>query len=462
MKNTKTSLYRINLFAQAALLAVSLLLPVVLMQDRAGAATIQNRFIDMSSVQSSGSDSSNGSGRNGDDAFGQNVTYTVGFDMPITDDVGAIVVEFCENADGGPITLQTCTAPAGLDVNTGTAVAEQNGITGFSKITDGVVDAANRFGVSIASGSEINILSNIDTTRFANSDVKFDITGITNPSASNETFYARIIVYSDSANLPATSWVPTATGDNGVGTYTHDGGVALATASHLTVSARVQEVLQFCIGTQVGSSIGPATGDDCLDLGGTDLDLGVVDSGNIQRTSDTDIDPIGAPSGNNGLAMIRTNAIDGAAIYYKAEQESGITDGAGTLRQTGIDDCGTIANVNNACFNSAGGESPDPTKVTINTGIELFGMTLRNRITTTGGNTDVLTCDINYNGDGSCGPGAATQYAWDPSGEFDTLATSTGPIDDELVEVEFAATASPTTPTGAYTVTANFVATSQF
>jgi hypothetical protein len=424
----------------------------------------------MSSTLSSGGSSSSGSGRDGGDAFGQSVTYTVGFDMPSTGNVDAIVVEFCSDTNGGPIILQTCTPPTGLDVDTGTAVANQVGISSFTKIGS-IVPAANRFGIE--NGTPQSITSNtadttvIDGRTYANADVKFDITGITNPTVLG-SFFARIIVYDDNTSLPATSWVSTATGDNGIGTRVHDGGVALSVANHLTLTARVQEVLQFCIGTDddsitAGLNGGPGarvSGNDCTDVDGTAIDLGVVDSNSVQRTSDADV----GTSGNDGVAMVRTNAVDGAAVFYKAEQETGLSNGGdGTLRQAGIDNCTTIAAVNNACFNSAGGDITDPAQSAIAAGTELFGMTLTNQDESAGGNTtNSLVCDADYDGDGSCGAGAATGYAWDPTEAFDIIAASTGPIDDEMVNIEFAATASSTTPTGLYTVTANFVATAQY
>ena len=461
--NVLHTLARANAIVVAGVVALSALVPMLLIREKAGAATIVNRYIDMSSTMSSGGNSTNGSGRDGGDAFGQTVTYTVGFDMPSTGNVGAIVVEFCSDSAGGPIILQTCTAPTGLNVNTGTAVANQNGISGFSKIAT-IVPANNRFGIE--NGTPQSITSNttdtttVDGRTVPASDVKFDITGITNPTSAG-TFYARIIAYAANGNLPTTSWVSTATGNSGIGTRAHDGGTALSVANHLTVTARVQEVLEFCIGTETSSTLtgGPGargTADDCTDVSGTDLDLGVVDSNNIQRTSDGDIN-------NDGVAMIRTNAIDGVAMFYKAEQETGLSNGgAGALRIAGVDDCTTISAVNNACFNSAGGNVTNPSQSAITAGTELFGMTLTNHDTTAGGATNAVTCNSNYDGDGSCGAGAATGYAWDPTEAFDTLASSTGPVDDEIVNIEFAATASPTTPTGLYSVTANFVATAQY
>ena len=50
-----------------------------------------NRFIDMSATQAS-----EGSGRDGGDTFGQNVTYTVSFDLGTAHtNLEGIVVQFC-------------------------------------------------------------------------------------------------------------------------------------------------------------------------------------------------------------------------------------------------------------------------------------------------------------------------------------------------------------------------------
>lgn len=448
--NVLRPLARANAFVAAAVIAGSALLPAILLQGSASGATIENRFIDMSSALSS-TPSSNGSGRDGGDAFGQSVTYTVGFDMPSTGNVGAIVVEFCSNS---PIYLDSCTAPTGMDVDTGTAVANQNGISGFTKVGAAIVPAANRFGIE--NGTAQSITSNTaDTstvdgiTTYPNADVKFDITGITNPTTLG-SFYARVYVYSANTNLPGTAWDATATGATGVGTPVHDGGYALATANELTITARVQEVLEFCVGTDTDSSLANAAADDCGDVTGTDLSLGVVDSNSVSKTS-----TIAVP--NDGVFLIRTNALNGASVFYKSEQDTS----SGKLKQTGAT-CSGVS-LADACFNSAGTTQVDID--TLNAGdssTERFGMTLRDLNTTSGGATTALSCTADYDGDGSCGTGAVTGYAWDDTGSFDTLVSATGPIDDEKASIEFAATAAPTTPTGLYTVTANFVATSIF
>jgi hypothetical protein len=103
-------------------------------------------------------------------------------------------------------------------------------------------------------------------------------------------------------------------------------------------------------------------------------------------------------------------------------------------------------------------------------GTEAFGMTLIGIDTTNGGATTNFNRDAAYDGDGTTG-GSCTAanagtdeacWAWADSGVFDTIASSASVIDYEMAEMAFAVTAGPTTPTGLYTVTANFVATATF
>jgi hypothetical protein len=101
------------------------------------------------------------------------------------------------------------------------------------------------------------------------------------------------------------------------------------------------------------------------------------------------------------------------------------------------------------CFNSAG-----TSETTIVAGTELYGMAAHS-MDTTNGTTTNITRDAAYDF-------GSTGYAWDDSGSPDILATSTTVVDDEMLNLKFAATASATTPTGAYTVTATFIATATF
>ena len=449
--NVLRPLARANAIVSAAVLTAAAFLPAVLLSSSAGAAQLTSRYVDLSSVQSSGGDSSEGSGRDSDDAEtpnpGSDVTYTVGFTTDAVGDynVGGVVVEFCSNS---PIIGLACTAPAGFSLDptgafdpgsgtdsTNLAIANQSGITDF------VIDTAN-------SDDNTLVLTRTAASVTAGTAIEFDLgstaadDGIYNPTAEG-TFYARILTYTTTAAAQGyTSTVP--------GAFEDDGGVAMAIANQLTITARVQEVLQFCVGTtDAGAS------SDCTDISGTDIDLGVVDSNSVQ-TSATDA----------GLAMIRTNAANGAVVYYKAEQDTS----SGQLKIAG-QACSGVT-ITDPCFNSAigTGTAAAPVSNTIVNGTEEFGMTVTAVDTSNGGATTNLTRDAAYDGNGaangSCTAADAGSdeecWAWADAGSFDQLASSSTVLDDEMLEIAFAATAAPTTPTGLYTVTANFVATSTF
>jgi hypothetical protein len=414
-KNTiLLSLKRSSAITQALVIASAALLPAILLSGQASGAQLTARYVDLSSVQSSGGNNTEGSGRDGGDAAGQDVTYTIGFTTGTLNDTEAVVIDFCSDS---PITGDTCTAPTGFNVNEGTlALANQTGTGG------------NNFSIDAATDTNTLVLSRTALNIAASTAVEFDLgttaaaNGITNPT-TNGTFYARILTYDTLATAQAYT-------DTAPGAYIDDGGLAMAIANELTITARVQEVLQFCVGsTYTGTSI-PA--DDCTDISGTAINLGVVDSASVQATA-----------ADAGRAMVRTNANSGAVVYYKAEQNTS----SGKLKVAGAT-CSGVSTTDQ-CFNSSG-----TTENSMVAGTEEFGMTSTAVDTSNGGATTNLTRDAEY--DDSVG------YAWDDSGSFDTIASSSSVLDDEMLEMEFAATAAATTPTGLYTVTANFVATATF
>lgn len=423
------SLKRTTAFMQAIMLAAAIALPATLMNGSASGAQLVDRYIDMSANQTS-----EGSGRDSGDAFGQDVTYRVGFNVNQAHaNIEGIVVEFCSNS---PIIEDaTCNTPAGFNVNEGSLV-----VTAVTGITGSWAIHAN------TDTNTLILTKGAGDNLAANDPVAFDLgtsaaaDGITNPTATG-TFYARIVTYLD--ETVADDYVAGTPGAS-----RDDGGIALSVNNELTITARVQEVLEFCIGTDTSSTLADVTGDDCGDVAGTNLSLGVVDASSTQKTDDADIL-------NDGVAMLRTNALSGAVVSYKAEQETS----SGKLKQATLACSGV--DLFDPCFNSTG-----TTGNTIVSGTEEFGMSLYDQNELSGGaTTNALVCDDEYDGGaGATGcPGSTpTHYAWQDDGSFDTIAASTGPVDDEKVSINFAATASPTTPTGLYTVTANFVATATF
>jgi hypothetical protein len=54
---------------------------------------------------------------------------------------------------------------------------------------------------------------------------------------------------------------------------------------------------------------------------------------------------------------------------------------------------------------------------------------------------------------------AGQQYGWNDSATTQALVSSSNVVDDEIVKLNFGATAQATTPTGSYTAAATVIAT---
>jgi hypothetical protein len=276
--------------------------------------------------------------------------------------------------------------------------------------------------------------------------VTISFTGLTHNATANRSFYPRIRLYDDAS----------------AGTLQWEGAVSQSTAQALTVNARVQETLSFCVGATSVDDATTTPGAACANISGTDVNLGVVDSGAVS------ISPVSTTNGGdneNGVAMVRTNAVAGVVIDYKAVLDTS----SGKLKVAGATCSGT--SVTDQCFNSTG-----TTQNSIAAGTEEFGMTIAG---INCGSTTSYTCtfssgsynlvrDAEYDGDGTntYQTGGSNNFAWDDTGTADRIASSAGSsvkvVDDEAMILKFAATSSITTPTGQYTVQADFIATPTF
>jgi hypothetical protein len=363
-----------------------------------------------------------------------------------SDDIKGIVVQFCTS----PLVGVACTAPTGLAGAPADAATVT--VTSGSGVSFTVDNASNQ--------ADLTILT--DSTGIAapaaGTPITFSFTAMTNPSVAG-TFFARILTYNSTAGAAAyTATAP--------GTHLDDGGVAAAIVSQLTVNARVQEQLQFCVGSLDNGGSAPA---DCATgFTGTTVDIGVVDSAGA-------VTPVATSSGGNnknGAAMVRTNAANGVVIDYFAEQATSGTNHLGSLRVTGAS-CNAGAVGTDQCFNSAG-----TTSITFTASTEKFGMTISSiDVTSSATPTSNVVRDAAYDGNGSLS-GTCTAadagtdepcWAWDESGSFDRIASSAGGgsaetrvVDDEMLLLRFAAVAGVTTPTGQYTVVSTYVATATF
>lgn len=287
--------------------------------------------------------------------------------------------------------------------------------------------------------------------------ISLDADDITNDSVANTSYYTRMRIYSDTGT-----------------TLVWEGVFAQSTSQTLTVTARVQERLDFCVGATAVDDATTSVGATCTNVTGTNVGLGILDTGY------TNVSPVPVANtvgdNENGVAMIRTNAVLGAVVDYKSLQETS----SGKLKIVGSTCSGVL--LTDQCFNSVG-----TTQDEIDAGVEEFGMAVGS---TNCGSTTAYSCvfatstynlvrDGSYDGvvagtdtntlntdDGQVAGTSVFAYAWDDTGTADRIASSTASavkvIDDEALILKFAATPSATTPTGSYQVQADFIATATF
>ena len=440
-----------NLVA-AALLLLAMASPALLTNTKVYGAQITDRSIDIQSSLVSETDN----------------VYTVTFSPATTGNIRAVVIDFCTT----PLVGTVCTAPAGLETNEANSLAVYNEAGagfGTSFTVDQTESTSNKVVIKDAAGTSVT----------AGTSVSFDLgdgsadNGIDNPSAVG-TFYARIITFA--VETDADAYDSSSTGANNPPSSAVDsGGVAMSTVDQLTVTARVQEQLEFCVAALTATDIttvttGAATEGTCSGAAwvaaGTEVDLGVIDSvtpvAGINGAS-----PVPAANGGNdttGAMIIRTNAVNGVDISYFAERttDAAVDDTTnfhqlGALRVAGATvDCNAVATTEtDQCFESS------TAGIDLSAAGEGFGAQVGTIQDTTDASVDTsasLTAQGNYATGGST-------FVWNSSGgagATELIAQSASVLDYTLMEFDFGARSSATTPTGAYTVTSTYIATATF
>lgn len=249
------------------------------------------------------------------------VEYTVEFELGSSHQANAlegIIVDIC-GGDSSPLIGTACTSPTSFTWGTPTVVSAQLDALGtpvdISGWTFNTYNSGRTLVVYDATGNSSSAVA-------AGTTVRLVMSGITNPSdvdgaGSNNvgTFYGRIITVDDDTTIDtAGEYVPT----NGTTTtgYVDTGGVALSTTNNLTITARVQEKLTFCI----------YTGADCA-AGGSSLSIG--NGGVLSETEDY----------HNADARfdIYTNAKSGVVVRAKTFATPGhtLTSGSNSIDAIG-------------------------------------------------------------------------------------------------------------------------------
>jgi hypothetical protein len=419
----------VALWTQAAVLAFAAVLPA-LVTGNASAAQLTNRSVTISSSQSAET----------------GVTYNFGFTVPTGGDtaVQGLMFEFCTTP------LGPCTLPNGMNVtpatvSVGTQTGFPNNTTAFAEVsadtgdcdvaTDNTKYCVNRTEAATTSGA---------------TPLELELLDVTNPTLggaeSYRTIYVRISLYDD----------------NGFTTRVHDGTVAAAVNRQLVVTGRVQERLEFCVAAVAQGDAMPASCSAAPLT--TTIDIGVIDNISIAKAPAV-ADPITGANNSYGIAMINTNASNGAIIQFIPIEASTGTEKLQNFRVNGAT-CDVGASSTDQCFEEANGAAA------MVAGTEGFGMAV-GCILPNGTTTNLGFSDVNFDGNadancGNAGNNAADRfsgvanYGWVTGATPVTIAESSSVLDDEILHLTFAATAAATTPTGAYSVTSMYIATPTF
>lgn len=372
------------------------------------------------------------------------VSYLVSFKPATTGTVGSIAVDFCGNT---PIIGDTCynnnnTTPVAPTPGTHTPAfptpaATVTGGANIGNLTTGTWVAAT------TNSGRTFTLTNTDSgspmTFTAGVPYYFTITGVTNPTdvddntagAQMGTFYSRILTF---PNADTSDYADGYTATNlGTNIPTDAGGVALSTASSITITAKVQERIMFCVYTT-------GTGNNCT-----------LKSGNAVKLGDANgvLDPAGAYLDKSAKYTVSTNAASGVNIRVR-----------GTTLKSGVPDI-----------------TPNATPATSVPGTEQFGLCTYESAAVSAGQ---LTPDPVYDGTtpGACAgtsqPNNAyandngATFAFDPNASNGTLSTYGDVIahkdagDFSTGTLVFLANVSNSTEAGIYVTTLTFIATGTY
>jgi hypothetical protein len=221
--------------------------------------------------------------------------------------IQGVIVDFCSN---DPIIADSCTAPTGFSANgvtlttpPGTFSGTQTGLTWAvaSADTNRTVELTT---TGTAAGGGIP-----GSTVFS-----FVVGHIQNPTTLG-TFYARIMTFAVQAAGSAGSagyWVTNfgSSGNSSSGAI-DAGGIALSTVQSITVNAKVQEQLTFCVGTTtVPSDNTGATPITTCTFSGSTVNLGNTED--VLSTTGPYVDV-------STQYLIQTNAANSAAIVLQGQ-----------------------------------------------------------------------------------------------------------------------------------------------
>lgn len=196
--------------------------------------------------------------------------YTISLQYPTVDPVGSLNIQFCTEA----IAYLPCDAPPGLDVSNA-VLTTQSGATGFA----------------LTSQTQNTLIISRPPSGTTLSYSKYTFDNVTNPSASNETFYARLTSHASM---------------DGSGPLIDYGSIASTTTLAVGIITQVPPYLIFCTGKVILSA-------DCSDPQGPLLE--VFPDPSAEEAMTTSSEMMAYTNARNGLTIVVTGRTLTSGIY---------------------------------------------------------------------------------------------------------------------------------------------------
>jgi hypothetical protein len=387
------------LVAAIALLGVWVATDTLILSSHASAAQITSRKLTVSS-------SANGSIAVGAALSGTNGAKTKHtFDFTTSGvSVGSIEFQYCTT----PLPGTTCTAPTGMDASTVTTIGGTSA-SGWTLGTSGNAPTASRLRITHTAGTIATVNFAFGTGSGGGTDY------IKNPTADNSTFFVRITTFSD------TGW----------SSSVDQGTVANSTAQQIDITAKVQETLNFSVGSPISGGVGtvPAPGASCTafsDAGS--LALGDNTDGTLSFTQAYDA---------HSYFRLSTNANGGTIVYYSGDT---LKNGSNSIAAIGTTETASAV------------------------GTAQFGLALDSSDTQAGSGYSFsqLSPDAGYNeGNGTITNGGTAKFAYSTASVTApvAIASASGTVTCDTGSVRYLGNISTTTPPGIYTTTISYIAT---
>jgi hypothetical protein len=190
--------------------------------------------------------------------------------------IKSVEVQMCTTSSGA------CTTPSGFTAATSTLNSQPTGL-----------GAGTGWTVDTGTAGSLRIVNAANATNPSGA-VAIVWGGVTNPTATNTTYYGRVTTFSDA------TWT----------TSIDSGTVALSTSAQIQVDLSVGETLTFCTGTSI-------TGQNCATAAGSVVNLG-----------------IGSTTGTSTGTSIIAASTNGSSGYTVTVNGATLTSGANNLAST--------------------------------------------------------------------------------------------------------------------------------